>query len=88
MGILELVVLGLIVGAIARLIIPGRQPIGIILTLLAGIVGSLLGRWVATEIFNADFQRYPFLWAVGGAVLVVLLVSNLLSRRSRGWGWR
>ena len=88
MGLLEFIVVGLIVGAVARLIIPGRQPIGIILTLLAGIVGSLLGRWAATEIFNADANRYPFLWAVGGAVLVVLLVSKLLTRRGRGWGWR
>ncbi|MBW3537787.1 MAG: GlsB/YeaQ/YmgE family stress response membrane protein [Actinobacteria bacterium] len=88
MGILELIVVGLIVGAVARLIIPGRQPIGIILTLLSGIVGALLGRWIATEIFNADVNRYPFLWAIGGAVLVVLVVSKLLSGRSRGWGWR
>lgn len=88
MGILELIVVGLIVGAIARLIIPGRQPIGILLTLVAGVAGSLLGWWAAREIFNADVTRYPWLWAVGGAVLVVLVVSNLTSRRGRRWGFR
>lgn len=88
MGILELVVVGLIVGAVARLIIPGRQPIGILLTLLSGIVGAMLGRWAAVEVFNADVNRYPFLWAIGGAVIVVLVVSKLLAGRGRGWGWR
>lgn len=89
MGILELIVVGLIVGAVARLIIPGRQPIGILLTLLSGVVGAMLGRWAAVEIFNADMNRYPFLWAVGGAVVVVLVVSSLLSRtRGRVWARR
>lgn len=88
MGIVELIVVGLIVGAVARLIIPGRQPIGILMTLLAGIAGSLLGWWAGREIFHADVNRYPLLWAIGGAVLVVLLIANLTGRRGRRWGWR
>ena len=90
MGILELIVIGLIVGAVARLIIPGRQPIGILLTLLAGVVGALLGWWAGREVFNADVARYPLLWAIGGAVLVVLVVSNMTGRRggARRWGFR
>lgn len=88
MGLVELIITGLIVGAVARLLVPGRQPIGILLTLLAGIVGSLLGWWAGNNVFDADVGRYPFLWAVAGAVLVVLVVSSASSRRGRRWGWR
>ena len=88
MGLFELIITGLIVGALARLIIPGRQPMGILITLLAGIVGSLLGWWAAKNVFNADVSRYPFLWAVGGAVVVVLVVSSATGRRGRRWGLR
>ena len=89
MGIVQLIVVGLIVGAVARLIIPGRQPIGILLTLISGVVGALLGWWAAREVFNADVSRYPLLWAIGGAVIVVLLVANLTGRRGgRRWGFR
>ena len=88
MGLFELIITGLIVGAVARLILPGRQPMGILLTLLAGIVGSLLGWWAAKNVFNADVSRYPFLWAVGGAVVVVLVVSTATGRRGRRWGLR
>ena len=52
MGLVELIITGLIVGAVARLLVPGRQPIGIILTLLAGIVGSLLGWWAGNNVFQ------------------------------------
>ena len=88
MGLVELIITGLIVGAVARLLVPGRQPIGIILTLLAGIVGSLLGWWAGNNVFHADVGRYPWLWAIGGAVLVVLLVSSATGRSGRRWGWR
>lgn len=88
MGLVELIVTGLIVGAIARLILPGRQPIGIILTLLAGIVGSLLGHWMGANVFKADVSRYPWLWAIAGAVLVVLLISRATGRRGGRWGFR
>ena len=88
MGIVELILTGLIVGAVARLLVPGRQPMGILLTILAGVVGSLLGWWAGNNVFHADVGRYPFLWAVGGAVLVVLAVSSATGRRGRRWGWR
>ena len=88
MGVLELVVTGLIVGAVARLLVPGRQPIGILLTLLSGVAGALLGWWAGNNVFNADVTRYPFLWAIGGAVLVVLVLSSFTARRGRRWGWR
>lgn len=88
MGFVELIITGLVVGAVARLLVPGRQPIGIILTLLAGIVGSLLGHWAGVNVFKADVGRYPWLWAIAGAVLVVLVVSSATGRRGRSWGWR
>lgn len=88
MGIVELILTGLIVGAVARLVIPGRQPLGILLTILAGVVGSLLGWWAGNNVFHADVGRYPFLWAVGGAVLVVLVVSSATGRRGRRIGLR
>ena len=48
MGILYWILLGLIVGALARLIVPGKQPGGIIVTIILGIVGAFLGGWIGT----------------------------------------
>jgi uncharacterized membrane protein YeaQ/YmgE (transglycosylase-associated protein family) len=72
LAILGWALFGLIVGAIARLLVPGRQPIGIGMTIVLGIVGSLLGG-LATWLFWPDQPYHPagFLGAVIGAVIVL-----------------
>jgi uncharacterized membrane protein YeaQ/YmgE (transglycosylase-associated protein family) len=46
-GLISAIVIGVIIGFLGRLLLPGRQPIGILLTVLVGIVAALLGTWVA-----------------------------------------
>jgi uncharacterized membrane protein YeaQ/YmgE (transglycosylase-associated protein family) len=76
MGVVELVLVGLVVGGIARLVVPGRQPMGILMTLAVGVGGSLLGWWVGQHVVHAAVSQHPWLWAIGGAVLVVLAYSS------------
>ena len=70
-----LIVSGLIIGALGRLAIPGRNPMGIGMTILLGIGGSLIGGLVAAVLFGR--RGAPgFLFAVGGAALVVWLMRR------------
>ncbi|MDV6011319.1 GlsB/YeaQ/YmgE family stress response membrane protein [Haloechinothrix sp. LS1_15] len=84
MGILGWIVLGLLAGAIAKAIMPGREPGGFLLTMLLGIVGALVGGFLGRAIFDTDlgtfFELRTWLLAVGGA-LVVLLVYRLVTGR-------
>ena len=86
MGILGWIVLGLVAGAIAKLILPGRQGGGWIITLILGIVGALLGGFLGSVLFNAPLQDFfsiqTWLLAIGGAI-IVLLIYGLVTRGSR-----
>jgi uncharacterized membrane protein YeaQ/YmgE (transglycosylase-associated protein family) len=81
MGILTWVVWGLFVGAFARLLLPGRQGIGIIWTILLGVSGSVLGGLVATELLdiadNDEFDFGSFVIAVGTSVLLLAIVERV-----------
>ena len=86
MGILGWIVLGLIAGAIAKAILPGRQGGGWIITLVLGVVGALLGGFIGSALFNVGLQEFwsiqTWLLAIGGAILV-LLIYGLVTRGSR-----
>src|SRR5437763_9830087 len=82
--ILWIVIAGLIVGAIARLLVPGRDPVGFLGTLVIGIGGAFLGFWIGRLIVGAhSVHQNPWLWAIAGAVVLVL-VSRLLTHRRGG----
>jgi uncharacterized membrane protein YeaQ/YmgE (transglycosylase-associated protein family) len=89
-GILTWLIWGLFVGALARLLLPGRQRLGIVLTIVLGVFGSLLGGFVATELLGiadsdeADFGS--FVIAVGtsvGLLAVYSRVNRMLPDRER-----
>ncbi|MCC8245652.1 GlsB/YeaQ/YmgE family stress response membrane protein [Saccharothrix luteola] len=75
MGILGWIVLGLIAGAIAKAIMPGRDPGGIIITMLLGIVGAIIGGFVGQAIFgtniNTFFDLSTWLLAILGSLIVL-----------------
>jgi uncharacterized membrane protein YeaQ/YmgE (transglycosylase-associated protein family) len=72
-------VFGLIVGAIAKLLIPGRDPGGLIITMLIGLVGSLLGTFVGRAITKkADYSAHWIVSIIGA--VVVLLVYRMIMR--------
>jgi uncharacterized membrane protein YeaQ/YmgE (transglycosylase-associated protein family) len=74
MGIIAWALWGLFVGVIARLLLPGRQRLGIFLTMVLGICGSLVGGFVATEWLDiADTDEFDF-----GSFLIAVLASVLL----------
>ena len=86
MGILGWIVLGLVAGAIAKLILPGRQGGGWIITLILGIVGALLGGFIGSAVFGIGLEGFfsiqTWLLAIGGAI-VVLLIYGLVTRGRR-----
>jgi uncharacterized membrane protein YeaQ/YmgE (transglycosylase-associated protein family) len=87
MGILGWIVLGLIAGAIAKAILPGRQRGGWLVTLLLGIVGALLGGFLGSAILNVGlgsfFEIRTWLLAIAGS-LIVLLIWGLVTRGRKG----
>ncbi|EAR23642.1 hypothetical protein A20C1_02646 [marine actinobacterium PHSC20C1] len=86
MGIIGWIVLGLIAGAIAKAILPGRQGGGWLATLLLGVVGALVGGFVGGAIFGVGLEEFfsieTWLVAIGGSVLVLFLYG-LITRGSR-----
>ena len=87
MGILGWIVLGLVAGAIAKLILPGRQGGGWIITLILGVVGALLGGWIGSAIFNVGLEGFfditTWLLAIGGAIIVLLIYGLVTKNRGR-----
>jgi uncharacterized membrane protein YeaQ/YmgE (transglycosylase-associated protein family) len=84
MGFFGFLILGLIAGAIAKAILPGRQGGGIFITLLLGVVGAFLGGWLGSLLFNAPLQEFfsiqTWLLASVGSI-IVLLVYGMITKR-------
>ncbi len=76
MGILSWIAMGLIVGILAKLIMPGKDPGGIIITILIGIAGAFLGGYVGSFLgigTVTGFNLVSLLLAIGGALLLLIL---------------
>ncbi len=83
-GIIMAIVIGAIIGALARLVLPGRQNIGILLTIIIGIVAALLGTWLAQLVGVATTNGIDWIeivFQVGLAALAILLFTGVGSRR-------
>ncbi len=87
MSFIAFLILGLIAGAIAKLILPGRQGGGWIATLVLGVLGALLGGWLGGLLFNANLEDFwsiqTWLLAIVGAIIVLLIWGLITGRRSR-----
>ena len=82
MGILGWILFGLIVGAIAKLLMPGRDPGGIIVTMLLGIAGAVLGGFVGQALgLYREGEGAGFLMALIGAVILLALYRMIAGRR-------
>lgn len=86
MGFLGFLLLGLIAGAIAKLILPGKQGGGWFVTLILGVVGALLGGWIGSAIFGVGVDEFfslsSWLLAIGGSIIVLLVYGLITGRRS------
>lgn len=86
MGILTMIVIGLVAGLIARAVVPGRQSMGVLATMLLGIVGSFVGGLLGS-LFSSDgnlmaLRPSGLVWSVIGAVVVLVLVGFAGRRRA------
>ena len=93
MGIIAWIVLGLVAGLIANALIPGRRQQGLILTCVIGIVGALLGGWLATKLFHIHtlhgfFNLDTWLTAIIGAAILLLAYHLFTSRSGTSTGRR
>ena len=83
MGIVTWIVLGLVAGLLAKIVMPGKDPGGIIVTILLGIAGALVGGFVGTRLGFGNISGFDLrsvAIAAGGAVLLLFL-NRLLKRR-------
>ncbi len=81
-GIIGTIIFGLIVGVFAKLLMPGKDPGGIIITIILGIVGSVVGRWVGQALgFYGPEQAAGFLMSLVGAILL-LAIYRAVTKRS------
>jgi uncharacterized membrane protein YeaQ/YmgE (transglycosylase-associated protein family) len=82
MGILAWIIFGLIAGAIAKLLMPGRDPGGFIITILIGIAGALVGGFIGSALGFGDvtgFNFGSFVIAVLGAI-ILLIIYRMMRR--------
>jgi uncharacterized membrane protein YeaQ/YmgE (transglycosylase-associated protein family) len=80
MGILTWIVMGLIVGVVAKLIMPGKDPGGFIVTILLGIGGAFLGGFLGNLVGLggvSGFNIGSFLLATGGAILLLIIYRKV-----------
>jgi len=87
MAIIAFIILGLLAGIIAKAVLPGDDPGGIIVTTLIGIAGAVIGGFVAAALFDAHpldefFDISTWLTAIIGAIVLLLIYRLVVGRRS------
>ena len=88
MGLISLLIIGLVAGLIARLLMPGRDPIGLLGTLVLGVVGSFVGGFLGYVLFGKDLgegalQPSGLIGAIVGAFIALAIYRAAQSRRGR-----
>jgi uncharacterized membrane protein YeaQ/YmgE (transglycosylase-associated protein family) len=73
--ILGLIVIGIVIGVLARLILPGRQHIGVLPTIVLGIGGALVGGIIASAIGTGDVFELNFIGTIVGVIAAILLIA-------------
>ncbi len=81
MGLISWIIVGLVVGALARLLMPGRDPIGILATILLGIVGAILGGWLWTVLFGAQ-EGVAWIGSIIAAMAVLWIYRRATYQRT------
>jgi len=89
MGIIAFIILGLLAGIIAKAILPGDDPGGIIITTLIGIAGALIGGFLASALFGAHplddfFDISTWVTAIIGSIVLLLAYRLVFDRGDRG----
>ena len=83
MGLLGWAIFGLIVGALAKLVMPGRDGGGIIVTMLLGVVGAFVATWIGQALgWYGPGEGAGLIGAVVGAIIVLLVWGMVMRRRA------
>jgi uncharacterized membrane protein YeaQ/YmgE (transglycosylase-associated protein family) len=86
-GIIAWILFGLVAGAVARLVVPGRQKIGCLATIAVGILGALIGGLIGEVVLGHKthfrWDLGPFLLAVVGSIVLLLALEALSGRKRR-----
>jgi uncharacterized membrane protein YeaQ/YmgE (transglycosylase-associated protein family) len=83
MDIILMIIFGLVVGVIAKFLMPGKDPGGIIVTIVLGVLGSLLGGFIFNAIGIGSGERYAgFIGSVIGAIILLILYRMITRRRN------
>jgi uncharacterized membrane protein YeaQ/YmgE (transglycosylase-associated protein family) len=80
--LIVLIVMGLVIGALARLLVPGRDPMGIPATMAIGIIGTLISGFIGRALFGADGRFGSWIFALVITIVLVLLVRRSAARRA------
>jgi uncharacterized membrane protein YeaQ/YmgE (transglycosylase-associated protein family) len=86
MSIIGVIIAGIIIGLLGRLLLPGSQPIGMLVTVLVGIAGTLIGWWIAGLFGVEDTSGVDWLrWIISVivAVILVAVVAGVMGRNQR-----
>ena len=89
MGIIAFLILGLLAGIIAKAVLPGEDPGGIIVTMLIGVAGALIGGFLAAALFNAHplddfFDISTWITAIIGSIILLVVYRMIVSGRHGG----
>jgi uncharacterized membrane protein YeaQ/YmgE (transglycosylase-associated protein family) len=89
MHLLWMIVIGLIVGALAKLIMPGRDPGGVIVTILLGIAGSVVAGLIGRAVgWYSEGQAAGFIASTIGAIIILAIYRLIIGRTAGGGGIR
>ena len=85
MGIIAFIILGLLAGLIAKALLPGSDPGGLIITAIIGIVGALLGGFLASALFDAHpldefFDISTWITAIVGSIILLAIYRAVMNR--------
>jgi len=82
---LAVILIGLVVGALAKLIMPGKDPGGVIVTILLGIAGSIVGTWIGRAVgwYQTD-QSAGFIMSLVGAIILLAIYRLIRGRTASG----
>lgn len=83
--VISAIVLGAVIGALARLILPGRQSISLLVTVILGILGSMVGSWVVYQVgyegSGTGFEWVPFFAGVLAAAVLIVVYGLLTGKK-------
>ncbi len=84
MSIIGTLVIGLLVGIVAKFLMPGKDPGGFIITILLGVAGAFVAAWIGRGLgWYHEGEPAGFIASVGGAVLLLFLYRLIVGRRGR-----